>query len=263
MEKRLFGELLDIMKRLRGEGGCPWDRAQTIESIKPFLVEECYEAIEAIENGDPQKIQEELGDLLYQIIFLAQIGEEEKKFDIGDVLNAISQKMIRRHPHVFSDETAKDIPEVLAKWEKIKQEEQGNGKGKKDSSVLDGIPKGLPAMTYAHRVQAKAARTGFDWTRIEEVLEKLDEEILEFKEALGKGDIDRCGSEFGDIIFTLINISRFLGLDPEGQLRKATARFDKRFRLMEKMALQRGQSIDELDLAGMDSLWESAKVEIS
>lgn len=263
MEKRLFGELLDIMKRLRGEGGCPWDRAQTIESIKPFLIEECYEVIEAIENGDPQKIQEELGDLLYQIIFLAQIGQEEKKFDIGKVLNTISQKMIRRHPHVFSNDTARDIPEVLAKWEKIKQEEQGGEKNKKILSVLDGIPKGLPAMTHAHRVQDKAARVGFDWSKINEVLEKLDEEVLEFKETINKGDMERCGSEFGDILFTLVNISRFMGFDPDGQLRKATMRFSKRFRLMEKTVSERGQSMQELDLAELDRLWESAKVEIS
>ena len=263
MEKRLFGELLDIMKRLRGEGGCPWDRAQTIESIKPFLIEECYKVIEAVENGDPQKIQDELGDLVYQIIFLAQIGREEEKFDIGRVLNSISQKMIRRQPHVFSNETARDIPEVLAKWEKIKQGEQEGGKNEKITSVLNGIPKGLPAMTYAHRVQAQAARVGFDWSKIGEVLEKLDEEVLEFKETLNKGDMERCGFEFGDILFTLVNISRFLGFDPEGQLRKATTRFSKRFRLMEKMVLERGQSVKELDLAELDRLWESAKVELS
>lgn len=251
------------MKRLRGEGGCPWDQAQTLESLKPFLIEECYEVIEAIEEGDPQKIQEELGDLLYQIIFLAQIGQEEGTFDMGKILTSISEKMVRRHPHVFSDGTATQVSEVLAKWEEIKQQEQEREKDRGFSSILNGIPKGLPAVTLAHRVQDRAARVGFDWPGLEGVLEKLDEEISELKETLKENDRQRCESEFGDILFTVVNMSRFLGFDPEGTLRKATMRFSKRFRMMEKMIFERGQSLKELDLEEMDRFWELAKAEMS
>ena len=264
MEIHLFGELVKIMRRLRGEDGCPWDRAQTIESLKPFLIEECYEVIEAIEEGNPHKIQEELGDLLFQIIFLAQIGQEEGNFDISQILTTVSQKMVRRHPHVFSDGTAKDASEVLAKWEEIKRTEEG--KDKKNgifSSVLDGIPKGLPGMSYAHRVQEKVSRVGFDWKKLEEVMGKLDEEVSEFHEALGNGDREKCKSEFGDLLFTMINISRFLRFDPEEALRKATKRFIARFQIMEREVLKRGQTLKDLDLAELDMLWEQAKRKIS
>lgn len=263
MERRLFGELLKIMRRLRGEDGCPWDRAQTIESLKPFLIEECYEVIEAIEEGNPDKIKEELGDLLFQIIFLAQIGQEQGNFDITQILATVSQKMVRRHPHVFSDGTAKDASEVLAKWEEIKRTEETKDKKNGNSSVLDGIPKGLPSMSYAHRVQAKASRVGFDWTTLEDVMGKLDEEISEFREAIGDGDKEKCRSEFGDLLFTMINISRFLQFDPEGALRNATKRFIERFQIMERTILKRGQTLKEIDLAELDMLWEQAKSKVS
>ncbi len=263
MEKMLFEELLNIMKRLRSEKGCPWDRAQTIDSLKPFLIEECYEVIDAIEEGDSVKIQEELGDLLYQIVFLAQIGQEEGRFDILKILRSISQKMIRRHPHVFSDDSAENASEVLIKWEKIKKKESDEKKEKGSSSVLNGIPKGLPGITYAHRVQDKASRVGFDWQKIDEVLEKLDEEILEFKKSLKEEDKDRWESELGDILFTVVNIARFLGLEPEGSLRKAATRFVNRFKLMEKMILERGGVLKELNLDELDKYWELVKTEIS
>ncbi|MGA1841226.1 MAG: nucleoside triphosphate pyrophosphohydrolase [bacterium] len=263
MEIRLFGELLKIIRRLRGEDGCPWDRAQTIESLKPFLIEECYEVIEAIEEGNPDKIQEELGDLLFQIIFLAQIGQEQGNFDIAQILTTVSQKMVRRHPHVFSDGTAKNASEVLEKWEEIKRTEEAKGNKSGNSSVLDGIPKGLPSMTYAHRVQEKVSRVGFDWTRLEDVMEKLDEEIVEFREALVDGDKEKCRSEFGDLFFTMINISRFLRFDPEGALRNATKRFIERFKIMESTILKRGQTLKEIDLSELDILWEQAKSKVS
>jgi len=263
MEKHLFEELLNIMKRLRGEGGCPWDRAQTIESLKPFLVEECYEVIEAIEEGKPRKIQEELGDLLFQIIFLAQIGQEEGNFDMSRILRSVTQKMIRRHPHVFSDDKAANVSEVLAKWEEIKQKEEEKDKKNGMPSVLNGIPKGLPSLTYAHRVQSKASRVGFDWAALNEVMEKLDEELSEFREAVRRNDRDGSEAEFGDLLFTMVNISRFLGFDPEGSLRKAIKRFIERFRTMEKMISGRGQTLKDLDLPELDKLWEQAKAVIS
>jgi len=264
MEKVLFEGLLNIMKRLRGEGGCPWDRAQTIESLKPFLIEECYEVINAIEDGDPSKIQEELGDLLYQIVFLAQIGQEEGSFDIAKILNTITKKMIRRHPHVFSNDSAKDAQEVLLKWEKIKKAEQQRGREEiKDASILDGIPKGLPGIIFAHRVQDKASRVGFDWERIGEVLEKLDEELREFKEALDREEKERIESEFGDILFTMINVARFLGIEPDGALRKSTVKFVKRFKLMEEMIYAKGEIFKDLSSQELDRYWERAKKAIS
>lgn len=263
MEKYLFEELLNIMKRLRGEGGCPWDRAQTIESLKPFLVEECYEVIEAIEEGKPRKIQEELGDLLFQIIFLAQIGQEEGNFDMSRILKSVTQKMIRRHPHVFSNDKAANVSEVLAKWEEIKQKEEEKDKKNGMPSVLNGIPKGLPGLTYAHRVQSKASRVGFDWAVLDGVMEKLDEELLEFHEAVRGNDADGSEAEFGDLLFTMVNISRFLGFDPEGSLRKAIKRFIERFQTMEKMILGKGQTLKDLDPAELDKLWQQAKAAIS
>ena len=263
MEKYLFGELLNIMKRLRGEGGCPWDRAQTIESLKPFLIEECYEVIDAIEEGNPKKIQEELGDLLFQIIFLAQIGQEKGNFNIVQILTTITKKMIRRHPHVFSNESASDASEVLAKWEEIKRSEEKSDSKKGFSSILNGIPKGLPSISYAHRVQAKASRVGFDWMDIREVMDKLDEEMVEFHEAVKKADQAQKESEFGDLLFTMVNLSRFLGFDPEGALRKATKRFVERFQYMEKTIIKKGRNLKELDMETLDYLWEQAKGEIS
>jgi MazG family protein len=262
MEKQLFGELLEIMSRLRGKGGCPWDRAQTIESIKPFLIEECYEVIEAIEEGNPQKIKEELGDLLFQIIFLAQIGKEEGNFDIIQILTTVSKKMVRRHPHVFSNDIANEISEVLTRWEEIKRREFENDRKNGILSVLDGIPKGLPSMTYAHRVQAKASRVGFDWAGVDEVMEKLNEEMSEFREAINNENKKRMESEFGDLLFTMVNLSRFLRFDPEGALRKTTKRFVKRFQLMEKEILKGGKTIKELNLSELDIIWEQVKVKI-
>ncbi|MGA1794584.1 MAG: nucleoside triphosphate pyrophosphohydrolase [bacterium] len=268
MENCLFQELLAIMSRLRGEGGCPWDREQTIESLKPFLIEECHEVIEAIEEGDPHKIQEELGDLLFQIIFLAQIGKEQGTFDIARILTTISEKMIRRHPHVFSDDTASHPSEVLARWEEIKRMEdaerkKGRNAGNGPSSVLNGIPKGLPSMTYAHRVQAKASRVGFDWPLLDEVMVKLDEEIGEFRDAVAGTDPKKIEDELGDVLFTMVNISRFLRIDPEGALRSTVRRFIERFQAMERVVTERGKTMSELDIHALDLIWEEVKNKIS
>lgn len=242
------------MATLRSKSGCPWDREQTRESLKPFLVEETYEVLEAIDEKDPEKIKEELGDLLFQIIFHSRIAEEKGEFNIHDVIRKISDKMIARHPHVFGEEKFETPEEVLRQWEERKKEE-----GKIRESILEGIPKELPSLLRAHRIQARAARVGFDWERVEDVLKKLDEEIKEFKEALDKQDQAAIEDELGDIFFVLVNISRFVGVNPEDALRKTISKFISRFRYIEMKAAEAGRSLSDMTLQEMDNLWEEAK----
>lgn len=249
-----FERLIEIMASLRGEKGCPWDKEQTRESLKPFLVEETYEVLEAIDEKDPEKIKEELGDLLFQIIFHSRIAEEKGEFNIHDVIRKISDKMIARHPHVFGEERYETSEEVLRQWEERKKEE-----GKIKESILEGIPKELPSLLRAQRIQARAARVGFDWERVEDVLRKLDEEIKEFKEALDKKEQTAIEDELGDIFFVLVNISRFVGVNPEDALRKTISKFISRFRYIEMKAVEAGKSLSDMTLEEMDSLWEEAK----
>jgi len=249
-----FTELVRIMAALRGEGGCPWDKEQTRQTLKPFLVEETYEVLEAIDEDSPDKIREELGDLLFQIIFHSRIAEERGEFNIHDVIKGISEKMIARHPHVFGKERYETSEEVLKQWEDRKREE-----GKIRESILEGIPKELPSLLRAQRIQARAARVGFDWERIEDVLKKLDEEIREFKEALGKKEQSAIEDELGDIFFALVNISRFVGVNPEDALRKTISKFISRFRYIEMKAAESGRSLSDMTLKEMDMLWEEAK----
>ncbi|MFN3395826.1 MAG: nucleoside triphosphate pyrophosphohydrolase [Thermodesulfovibrionales bacterium] len=249
-----FERLVEIMASLRGEKGCPWDKEQTRESLKPFLVEETYEVLEAIDEKDPEKMKEELGDLLFQIIFHSRIAEEKGEFDIHDVVRKISDKMIARHPHVFGEERFETSEEVLRQWEERKKEE-----GKIRESILEGIPKELPSLLRAHRIQARAARVGFDWERVEDVLKKLDEEIKEFKEALDKQDQAAIEDELGDIFFVLVNISRFVGVNPEDALRKTISKFISRFRYIEMKAAESERSLSDMTLQEMDNLWEEAK----
>ncbi|MFN3480419.1 MAG: nucleoside triphosphate pyrophosphohydrolase [Thermodesulfovibrionales bacterium] len=249
-----FERLIEIMASLRGEKGCPWDKEQTRESLKPFLVEETYEVLEAIDEEDPEKIKEELGDLLFQIIFHSRVAEEKGEFNIQDVIRKISDKMIARHPHVFGEERFETSEEVLRQWEERKKEE-----GKIRESILEGIPKELPSLLRAHRIQARAARVGFDWERVEDVLKKLDEEIKEFKEALDKQDQAAIEDELGDIFFVLVNISRFVGVNPEDALRKTISKFISRFRYIEMKAAESGRNLSDMTLEEMDSLWEEAK----
>jgi tetrapyrrole methylase family protein/MazG family protein len=246
--------LIEIMATLRSEKGCPWDREQTRQSLKPFLVEETYEVLEAIDEDSPEKIREELGDLLFQIVFHCQISEERGEFNIHDVIKGISEKMIARHPHVFGKERYETSEEVLKQWEERKREE-----GKIRESILEGIPRELPSLLRAQRIQARAARVGFDWERIEDVIEKLDEEIKEFKEALGKEDQSAIEDELGDIFFALVNISRFVGVNPEDALRKTISKFISRFRYIEMKAAESGRSLSDMTLKEMDLLWEEAK----
>ena len=254
MPKSEFEKLVDIMAALRGEKGCPWDKEQTRESLKPFLVEETYEVLEAIDEGNPEKIKEELGDLLFQIIFHCQVARERKEFDINDVISKITEKMIGRHPHVFGEATYETSEEVLKQWEERKKEE-----GKSRESILEGIPRELPSLLRAHRIQARASRVGFDWKQVEDVVEKLDEELKEFREALERKDQKEIEDELGDVFFVLVNISRFVGVNPEDALRKTISKFISRFRYIEMKSAEAGKSLSGMSLEEMDALWDEAK----
>lgn len=249
-----FRQLLDIMERLRSSDGCPWDKEQTRESLKPFILEEAYELIDAIESNEPEKIKEELGDLLFQIIFQSQIAKEKGEFDIFDVIEMISKKMINRHPHVFGDAKYRSSNEVVIQWEEQKKLE-----GKKRESILEGIPEALPSLLRAYRLQNRVANVGFDWDNIEDALNKLDEELKEFKNALKLKDRNEISEELGDILFMLVNISRFVDINPEDSLRKTIAKFISRFRYIEMKAADIGKRLSDMTLEEMDKLWEEAK----
>jgi len=251
-----FQELLDIMAVLRSENGCPWDREQTRESLTPYLVEETYEVLEAIGENSPQKIKEELGDLLFQIVFHCQLAKERGEFSMEDVIDAISEKMTRRHPHVFGDATFETSEKVLKQWEDRKKEE-----GKNRESILEGVPKELPSLLKAHRIQSRAARVGFDWNRVGDVMEKLDEELAEFRDALEQKDQAGIEDELGDVFFVLVNISRFVGVNPDDALRKTITKFMSRFRYIEMKASSSGRKLSDMTLREMDVLWEEAKKE--
>lgn len=248
-------ELVEVMKILRAKNGCPWDREQDHESLKPYLVEETYEVIDAIDKGDDMHLKEELGDLLLQIVFHAQIAAEEGRFTIDDVAASIVEKLKRRHPHVFGNVRADTPEEVLVNWEQIKKDE-----GKE--SVMDGVPKSLPALLKARRVQEKARRVGFDWKDAEGAVHKVSEETAELENAILEGRADRAKEEFGDVLFSLVNVSRFLGIDAEGSLRSTIDKFIARFRFIEQEVTRRGsKAMEEYSLEELDGLWERAKRE--
>ncbi|MBF0505852.1 MAG: nucleoside triphosphate pyrophosphohydrolase [Nitrospirae bacterium] len=249
-----FGKLLDIMERLRAEDGCPWDREQTKETLTPYLLEETYEVIEAIGENSPQKIKEELGDLLFQIVFHCQLAKESGEFSIEDVIEGISEKLTRRHPHVFGDARFETSEQVLKQWEDRKKEE-----GKNRESVLEGVPKELPSLLRAHRIQSRAARVGFDWNDVGGVMGKLDEELSEFRDALEQKDRAAIEDELGDVFFSLVNISRFVGVNPEDALRKTILKFISRFRFMEVKAAGAGRQLSNMTPEELDALWEEAK----
>ncbi|MGA1867183.1 MAG: nucleoside triphosphate pyrophosphohydrolase [bacterium] len=251
-----FDELVEIMKKLRGKEGCPWDKEQTIESIKPYLIEECYEVIEAIESGCTEKIKDELGDLFFQILFLAQIGDENGMFDINDILQNLKEKMIRRHPHVFSTTVARDKKEVLVQWEAIKKKEKPITP---KESILDGIPKSLPSLILAYRIQERAARVGFDFETTEAVIKKSEEEFEEFKSALEENNVVKYEEELGDLIFSMVNLSRFLNIDAERAIKKAIERFSTRFHYIENKAVNEGIQLINIDMSEKNKWWEEAK----
>jgi tetrapyrrole methylase family protein/MazG family protein len=246
-----FATLVYLVSRLRAQDGCPWDREQTHTSIKPFLVEEAYEVVQALDREEPAKLCEELGDLLLQIVLHAQIAAEAGEFDISQVLNSINTKIIRRHPHVFGELEVKDAREVLLSWEKLKQEERGEG-----VSILSSVPDNMPALAYSQALQQRAARVGFDWKELKGVLEKLTEELEELEQAR---DQQQRVFEFGDILFALANAARWLEVDLEVALRQANQRFRDRFAYMEQACQRRGVAMQELSLEQLDELWEEAK----
>jgi tetrapyrrole methylase family protein/MazG family protein len=253
--KQTFDDLVSLFARLRAPGGCPWDRAQDHQSLKPYLIEEAYEVVEAVEERNSKKLQEELGDLLGQVIFHAQIAKEDGKFDIGQVISGQLEKMTRRHPHIFAKAKVKDAAEVLLNWEQIKYREKKQYR----PSALDGVPKQLPALLKAHRIQDKAARLGFDWEHIDGAFAKLEEELQEFSRAYAGGQKKEITDELGDILFTLVNLSRFLEVDPEGALRGTIDKFTTRFQHIEKSLKKAKKSFKEVSLEEMELLWQQSK----
>jgi tetrapyrrole methylase family protein/MazG family protein/ATP diphosphatase len=255
---RPIDRLLAIMARLRDpETGCPWDQEQTFATIAPYTVEEAYEVADAIERGDLADLRDELGDLLLQVVFHARMAEEEGLFGFEDVARAINDKMIRRHPHVFGVESYGSLAEQKAGWESLKAEERG-AKGRA-ASLLDDVPTGLPALTRAVKLSRRAARVGFVWPSVKEVLEKLDEEVEELKAEIAAGDVEKARQEMGDVLFVVANLARTLDVDPEDSLRSANAKFTRRFRYIEEKLAERGKRPEDSDLAEMDALWDEAK----
>jgi len=246
-----FATLVNIIAALRAPDGCPWDRKQTHASLRENLLAECYEVLEALDEGDSGKLGDELGDLLMQIVLHAQIAAEAGEFEIGDVIENINTKLIHRHPHVFGSKKVKDAEEVIHNWEELKKEEREEG-----ASILGSVPKGMPALGYAHEVQRRAAWVGFDWEDVDGVIDKLAEEVGEFKQAEAK---ERKAAEFGDLLFTLVNIARRMDIDLEAALREANRRFYQRFTAMEEACRKRGLNLAELSFDEQNKLWEEAK----
>jgi tetrapyrrole methylase family protein/MazG family protein len=251
-----FKKLTEIVDTLMGDNGCPWDKVQTRESLKPYLVEETYETLEALDSNNPEEIKEELGDLLYQVLFHAKISEKKNEFNITDVVESISDKMVHRHPHVFKEENLKTPEEVVTQWEEIKSKEKGKENRK---SVLDGIPPHLPGLLRAQKLQKKAAKHGFDWDKIDDVFDKLDEEVAEFKEAVLSGKEIEMTAELGDIIFVLVNIAKFKKIDAEEALRATNNKFIKRFQHIEAKVAKCGKTLKKTSLEELEKYWQEAK----
>lgn len=256
-----FAFLVEVMARLRGPGGCPWDREQTHATLKPFLLEEAYEVLDAVDAGNPGQTCEELGDLLLQVVFHAQLASEAGQFTIADVSQGIVQKLIRRHPHVFGTVSVNGTEDVLTNWEAIKRAEPGY---EERTSILDGIPSQLPALLRAREVSKRVVKVGFEWPDMAGVLDKVDEELRELRQEIGDGthvNTERAADELGDLLFTLVNVARHLKIDPEDALRRMTLRFAARFRHLEAHAQQKGVALSDLPLAEMEAVWQAAKRE--
>lgn len=269
--ERLYAvsDLLVVMQRLRDpERGCPWDLQQSFTSIAPHTLEECYELVDAIERGDFPQIRDELGDVLFQVIFYAQLGNEQHRFNFDEVVHGLVEKLLRRHPHVFpsgdlgsellvdATTTVTEVEQVKQNWENIKQQERS---AKQQISVLDDVPIALPALTRAAKLQKRAARVGFDWDNWRDVMVKLDEEKLELEEAIAGGDAEQIAEELGDLLFCGVNLARFLDVDPEAALRACNRKFERRFRFIEQALAQQGRTPQQATLAEMDALWHAAK----
>jgi MazG family protein len=265
-----FEDLVKLMERLRSPDGCPWDREQNYSTVAPMLLEEAYEAFEAVEEareGRPAELRDELGDLLFQIVFYAQIAKEQGHFVIDDVVEAIHTKMVRRHPHVFGDVSAEDSAAVLRNWEAMKQEERrAAGKTERVGSLLDGVSSKAPALMEAHQLSTKAARVGFDWKNVNDIFDKLEEEIGELREAIqthaasnGEAEHTRVREELGDLLFAVTNIARRMQVEPEAALKLTNRKFRKRFGYIETKLTERGQALDQVGLDDLEELWQEAK----
>jgi tetrapyrrole methylase family protein/MazG family protein len=252
------GRLVEVMRRLRAPGGCPWDREQTFQTLKPCLLEETYELLEAMDGDNLPLHVEELGDVLLQVVFQCAIREEEGLFTFDDVAASLADKLVRRHPHVFGDVSVNSSGEVLRNWEAIKQTEKGK---KPDRSAIDGVPAALPALLKAQRVQAKAARVGFDWDDAAGATGKIAEELAELREAVAAGDKGKIADEMGDLLFSAVNYCRFIDVDAEGALEGANKKFSRRFREVERRVREQGRSLKACTLAEMDAIWDAVKAE--
>ncbi len=252
---REFNRLVEIMGKLRGPGGCPWDAEQTHESLTRYLLEEAYEVVEAIDAGSPEMLREELGDLMLQPVFHAAIAAERGEFTITEVLNSINEKLIRRHPHVFGDQIIESSSAQVENWEKIKKEEKGGER----KSAISGVPQQLPALLRAQKLTEKAARVGFDWEHVDQVFAKVLEELHEFEETMVARDQERMEAELGDLLFAIVNLGRFLAITPEEALRKTLTRFTARFEHVEESLHLQGRRMIDATPAEMDLLWEEAK----
>lgn len=267
-----FEDLVKLMQKLRSPDGCPWDREQNYATLAPMLLEEAYEAFEAVEEareGNPKELRDELGDLLFQIIFYAQVAKEQGDFSIDDVTEAIHSKMVRRHPHVFGNTSAEDSATVLRNWEAMKQEERrAAGKTEREGSLLDGVSSKAPALMEAHQLSTKAARVGFDWKRVEDIFAKLEEEVGELRSAIkthatsnSEADHALVREEIGDLLFAATNIARHLQVEPEAALKLTSRKFRRRFGYIEDKLRERGQTLDQVSLDEMEALWQKAKRE--
>jgi MazG family protein len=258
---KLFEDLVALQARLRAPGGCPWDREQTHHTLKTYLIEETYEVLDALEHGDPQELTEELGDLLLQILFHADIGREAGRFDIADVISGIHEKMVRRHPHVFGKVKADTSAQVLKNWAQLKALEKKEVAASTQllPSALEGIPRSLPALLEAHQLTRRAAQVGFDWETVEGIFAKLREEISELRETLSQPDRSRREEEVGDLLFVVVNLARFLGLDSEVALKHSNLKFKLRFQNMEADAARSGQRLAQLSKDELEALWDAAK----
>lgn len=257
-----LANLLDVMEKLRAPEGCPWDREQTMESLKPYIIEEAYELVEAIDREGLQEIEEECGDLLLQVVFVSQLAKENKAFDFDSVIERLTSKLIRRHPHVFGSVEVDSSDAVRKNWEKIKKEERKEGR--KDTSVLAGIPKKLPALIRALQIQERAAKVGFDWPHgdLAPLFDKLQEEVEELKEAKEKGEDSKIEEELGDLLFIVVNLARHLGKDAEICLQKANDKFTKRFKFIEETVEKSGKRWSDFSLEDLEALWQRSKVDI-
>ncbi len=255
---RRFQQLVEIMGRLRGPGGCPWDREQTFDSIKKYTLEETYEVLDAIDRRDWADLRDELGDFLLQAVFFAEMAAEEKHFSISDSLDAINEKLIRRHPHIFGEESAATGDDVKKRWDEIKAAER-KLKPETPQGLLDTVPRALPALVEAQQITSRAAGVGFDWGNADEVLEKLDEEVEEFAAAREAGAADELENELGDMLFVLVNLARFVRVDPEQALRRTNAKFRQRFAHIERRLGEQGRQVAGTPIEDLEALWQEAK----